>query len=323
MYEVYDRWPKIARDSYESKHDKADIKNNINHVVFAGMGGSGALGDIFSAIFSKTDIHVCVVKGYHLPQTVDPDTLVVTVSISGNTSETLSVLDSARKNSCKLVSFCSGGKMEEYCKKNNVQYRKIEQVHSPRASFSLFFYAMLGTLETVLPIKRQDITESFGKLDYLQKEISSINLSESNPALSLAKWINGIPLIYYPWGLQAAAIRFKNSLQENAKLHAMAEDVIEACHNGIVSWEKKSNVQPILIQGHDDYYKTKERWDILKEYFKKNDIEFREVESGSGSIISKIIGLVYLLDYTSIYAAVLRGIDPTPVSSIDFVKERL
>lgn len=61
------------------------------------MGGSGALGDIFSSVLSKTNIHVNVIKGYHLPKTVDSNTLVVTTSISGNTVETLTVLDSAKK----------------------------------------------------------------------------------------------------------------------------------------------------------------------------------------------------------------------------------
>jgi len=109
MYKVYDRWPQIAKESYESDFTPVDFKD-IDH-------GSGALGDIFSSILSKTDIHVNVVKGYHLPKTVDSNTLVVTTSISGNTAETLTVLDSARKTSCKLIAFSSGGKMEEYCTK--------------------------------------------------------------------------------------------------------------------------------------------------------------------------------------------------------------
>jgi len=116
MYKVYDRWPQIAKESYESDFTPVDFKD-IDHIVFSGMGGSGALGDIFSSILSKTDIHVNVVKGYHLPKTVDSNTLVVTTSISGNTAETLTVLDSARKTSCKLIAFSSGGKMEEYCTK--------------------------------------------------------------------------------------------------------------------------------------------------------------------------------------------------------------
>ena len=91
MYKIYDDWPNIAKLFYEKELKKVDF-SSIDHVIFAGMGGSGALGDIFSAILSKTNIHVCVVKGYHLPKTVDSNTLVVVISISGNTDEALSIL---------------------------------------------------------------------------------------------------------------------------------------------------------------------------------------------------------------------------------------
>ena len=321
IYEVYDRWPQIARESYESDLKPVNFKD-IDHIVFSGMGGSGALGDIFSSILSKTDIHVNVVKGYHLPKTVDSNTLVVTTSISGNTVETLSVLDSARKTGCKLIAFSAGGKMEEYCIKNKVDYRKIPIHHSPRASFPAFLYSILKTLNSLIPVTKEDISESIGEMENSQKLISSSNL-ENNPSLNLAEWINGIPMIYYPWGLEAAAIRFKSSLQENAKTHAIIEDVIEACHNGIVSWERKSEVKPILIEGQDDYIKTKERWSILKEYFEKNNIDYREIFSVKGGILSKLINLVYQLDFIAIYRAVLSGIDPSPIKSIDFVKSRL
>jgi len=322
MYKVYDRWPKITKESYESNLEPIDFKD-IDHIVFSGMGGSGALGDIFSSILSKTDIHVNVVKGYHLPKTVDSNTLVVTTSISGNTFETLSVLDSARKTGCKLIGFSSGGKMEEYCTKNNVQFRKIPMYHSPRASFPAFLYSILKTLNSVIPVKKEDISESLSEMENSQKIISSSNLDENNSSLNLAEWISGIPMIYYPWGLQASAIRFKSSLQENAKIHAIAENVLEACHNGIVAWEGKSDVKPILIEGQDDYIKTKERWIIFKEYLQENEIDYKEITSVRGSILTKLITLIYQLDFAAIYRAVLNGTDPSPIKSIDSIKSKL
>ena len=322
MYSVYERWPEISRESYESDLELIDLKN-ISHIVFSGMGGSGAIGDVFSAILSKTNIHVEVVKGYLLPKTTDTESLVITTSISGNTEETLSVLNSAFKLNCKIVGFSNGGKMEKYCKENNVNYRNIPMIHSPRSSFTSFLFSMLKILEPVIPINKNDVQESLTKMEVLQKEISAKNLTKDNPALSLANWISEIPIIYYPWGLQASAIRFKNSLQENSKIHAVTEDVIEACHNGIVSWTRPSKLKPILIQGEEDNIKTKERWNILKEFFKENKIDFREIKSIQGNILSKLINLIYLLDYASIYRAVLSEIDPSPVSAIDYVKERL
>ncbi len=322
MYAIYDSWPEIAKNAYNSYQPSSDFKN-VKHIVFAGMGGSGALGDIFFSILSKTSIHVTLVKGYILPKTVDSNTLVVISSVSGNTVETLTVLDSANKKDCKIIAFSDGGKVQEYCVSQKIEYRKIPQHLSPRSSFTEFLYSMLKALEPMLPLDKQDIIESIEQLKNLCKIISSKNLSENNPSLKLAKWIKGIPMIYYPWGLQAAAIRFKNSLQENAKIHAIAEDVLEASHNGIVSWEKPSIVQPILVRGEEDYIKTKERWEILKEYFKENNIDYREINSIKGNILSKLINMIYLLDYASIYLAVLSKVDPTPISSIDFIKKKL
>ncbi len=322
MYKVYDKWPEIARESFESNQEIVDFAD-INHIVFAGMGGSGAIGDIFSSILSKTKIHVNVVKGYLMPTTVDSNTLVIAVSISGNTVETLTVLDSAYKTKCKIIAFSSGGNMFEYCTKNKIKHILVPQHHSPRASFTSYLYTILKVLHSTLEIKQQDILESITELKNLSKKIGSSNLTKNNTSLNLAEWITDIPMIYYPFGLQSVATRFKNVLQENAKIHAIAEDVVEACHNGIVSWERKSNIKPILIQGKDDHIKTKEIWNIIKEYFHQNKIDYREITSIEGSILSKIINLVYILDYCSIYKAILTETDPTPVKSIDFIKSRL
>ena len=322
MYKVYDKWPEIARESFETDHEPVNF-SGIDHIVFAGMGGSGAIGDLFSSILSKSDIHVSVIKGYLLPKTVDRNTLVVTTSVSGNTDETFTVLNSAKKKDCNIIAFSSGGKMEKFCGENQIRFRKIPLIHSPRASFINFTYSILNSLNSIIPIKKNEIMESLNGLDIMKKQIYSQNTSDSNPAIKLSNWISSIPIIYYPHGLQSAAIRFKSSLQENTKTHAIIEDVIESCHNGIVSWEKPSNIQPILLQGHEDYIKTKERFVIIKEFFIKNNIDFKEIHSVSGNILTKLISLIYMLDYTSIYKAVLSKTDPSPVLSIDYIKNRL
>jgi len=322
MYEIYDKWSDRAKESYKNLLPKIDLKN-IDHVVFAGMGGSGAIGDVFASILSKMDIHVTVVKGYLLPKTVNENTLVVCTSISGNTDETLTVLQNSNKSDAKFVGLSSGGLMEDYCEKNSVDYYKIEKEHSPRASFIGFLYSALNILEPIIPISKNEIGESIISLSHTKKEIDSNNLNERNSSLELASWIKSIPIIYYPWGLQSAAIRFKNSMQENAKKHVLFEDIIEACHNGIVSWETPSNIQPILLQGKDDHVKTQDRWNIMKEFFQERQIGYKEIFSVDGSILTKLVCLIYLLDMTSIYNAVISKIDPSPVNSIDFVKKRL
>ena len=102
MYQVYDEWPEISQNAYNTKLEPIEI-SNINHIIFAGMGGSGAICDIFSSIFSKSSLHISVIKGYVLPKTVNKNTLVVTISVSGNTVETLAILKQAKNIGCKIA----------------------------------------------------------------------------------------------------------------------------------------------------------------------------------------------------------------------------
>ena len=248
---------------------------------------------------------------------------MIVTSVSGNTDESLTVLKSTKKINCNVIAFASGGKMEQFCNNNEIIFRKIPIFHSPRTSLINFTYSILKILNSILPIEKKDIMESLDELDKIKKQIDSHNLSDSNPAINLAKWLSGIPIIYYPHGLQSTAIRFKSSLQENSKTHVIIEDIIEACHNGIVSWEIPSIVQPIMLQGEDDFIKTKERFKIIKEFFKEKNIDYKEINSVSGNILTKIICLTYMLDYISIYKAILSKIDPSPVKSIIYIKDRM
>ena len=322
MHEVYEEWPNIARTFFDKKFEKIKI-SNINHIVFVGMGGSGALGDIFSSILSKTNMHIRVVKGYNLPKTVNENTLVVAISISGNTNETNTVLEKASKLNCKLIAFSSGGKMEKYCEDNSIEFRKIKKFHSPRASFPSFLFSILNILSPIIPISEKDIQNTLDKMQEVKKMISIENNSKNNIAMSLAKWISNVPLIYYPWGLECVAIRFKSSLQENSKTHVIIEDIVESCHNGVVAWEKESSIKPIMIRGDDDHFRTIEKFEIISEYFDEKNIEYKEIFSGNGNILTKIINLIYILDYVTIYKSILEGIDPTPVKTIEYIKKKI
>ena len=185
MYQVYDKWAILAKDAYENKFSKIKF-DDIDHVVLAGMGGSGAIGDIIAAILSRENFHVSTVKGYLLPKTVDNKTLVIAISISGNTKETLSILDYKSESKAKFIAISSGGIMEKKCKENSIPHYNIKMNHSPRASFGIFLYSILNILGDALPIQKSEVIESLEKMKELQKNINSNNLNQENLSLSLA-----------------------------------------------------------------------------------------------------------------------------------------
>jgi glucose/mannose-6-phosphate isomerase len=322
MLKTYDMWPQLSLENYEREVEVIS-NGNFDHIVFCGMGGSGAIGDVMKSIFSLTTIHTDVVKGYLLPATVSSNSLTIIISASGNTQEMLSILKTAKKIGCKTIVLSSGGKLDKLCQEFSIKLIKTPLVHSPRTSFPILLFTLLKILSPIIPLSQNDVINAINQMESIGRTINSNNLTPTNPSLQLANWIRGTPVIFYPNGLKAAAVRFKNSIQENAKSHAMIEDVIETCHNGIVSWERSSNAVPIMIQGVDDYTTTKERWNILKDYFHTMNIDFWEITSPTGNILTKTTSLIYLLDYASIYLALISKVDPSPIKSIDFIKQRL
>ena len=188
MYKVYDKWSEIAKNTYEENWKSLEYEN-IDHIVFAGMGGSGSIGDIFSAILSQTKLHVTVVKGYALPKTVDKNSLVVITSVSGNTVEALSILEQTKYLECNIIAVSSGGKIEKICKENKIEYRKIKEYNSPRASLVSFIYSMLKILEFIIPIKKEEIIESIENIKQLENQISSNNMTELKSSIKFSKRI--------------------------------------------------------------------------------------------------------------------------------------
>ncbi len=62
--------------------------------------------------------------------------------------------------------------------------------------------------------------------------------------------------------------------------------------------------------------------EIIKEYFVQNQIDYRKIISVKKNILFKLVNLIYILDYTTIYLAALNRVDPSPVNSIDFIKDK-
>ena len=321
IIETYDKWPEIGQQSYEDSADILDIKN-FSNITFAGMGGSNSINTVISSILSKNKIPSFNLNGFDFPNHLDSDSIFIATSVSGNTLETLTALDSARKADCQIIAFSEGGKIEEYCKKHGLEHRKVSKFHSPRASFTSFLYSMLRILQPILSISEKEILESLNQLSVTKQKIYSKNITDTNPSMDLASWFPKTPVIYYSKLLEASAVRFRNSFNENAKSHAITNELTEACHNEIVCWELPTTSKPMLVRTNNDHKRTAETWNILKEFFEEKEIEYKEIFSNNGNILSQLVGLIYLFDYSTIYYAIKCGINPSPIISTEYFKNK-
>src|SRR5690348_12855405 len=73
-------------------------------IVVAGMGGSGIAGEVLAAVCGAgCPVQVATVHDYRLPGWVGAADLVIAVSCSGTTEETLSAAEEAVRRGCRLL----------------------------------------------------------------------------------------------------------------------------------------------------------------------------------------------------------------------------
>ena len=328
LYKVYEDWPIHCRKAYEIEVNAQDA-SNVEKIVFAGMGGSATPGDILQDwLKDNINIPFYVVKDYHLPRFAGKDTFVLAVSCSGNTEETLSIVHESLKAGCKVTTISSGGFLEEMSLKNNIPYNKIVFTLLSRASFPYIFYVSAKILASCGFIKglEDQIPNSIRVVEDVSKIISIKALIEENLSKKIAIWLyDSLPLIYGSNLNRAVAIRFKNVLNENSKMHAIVDAMPELCHNEIVAWEgiKDKPLKPLFLRYREEPPEVKVRFEIFKELIRDAGFEILEAWSWGEDQLSKIVSLLYILDFASLYLAVLRGFDPTPTVSIEKMKQRL
>lgn len=324
----YDKWPIWSKETMRIDVNYPEVKG-LEGIIFTGMGASGIPGEILQDwLFYHSNLPIFSVHGYHLPQFAGKRTLVVPVSASGNTEETLSTLYEAMNLGAPVTAISSGGLMEKVCRKHRVPLNKFPRPLVPRASLPYMFYiAGRIALESIGDSKmRRELKSTPETLMQLKEKISADVSFKSNAAKKLADWLEkGLPYIYVPFEGKAVANRFQASLNENAKLHAVARVLPELCHNEIVAWSEPMlwKPKPVLLRFPGELSEVTTRFEFVKELIESTGSEFREVKSAGESLIAQIISSIYFLDYVTVYTAVAREVDPTPTENIDHLKERL
>ncbi|HYZ30177.1 MAG TPA: SIS domain-containing protein, partial [Thermoleophilaceae bacterium] len=173
------------------------------------------------------------------------------------------------------------------------------------------------------PSMRAEIDEAAAAARELVAEWGP-EVDDSQPK-RLARAIEGrIPVVYGGRTTTAAARRWRSQLNENAKLPAFFGDLPEAHHNEVVGWHHADEVLlGIVLEGPDEHERMARRFDVTAEVMSAAGFEALRVESQGQSPTARLMSLVLLGDLVSVYLAVLRGIDPTPVEEIEALKARL
>ena len=307
--------PQQCREGLSLAKDiKIDTK--IRNIVIAGMGGSGIAGQILkSYLGDKIPVHI--VQDFSVPEFVDAYSLVFCVSYSGNTAETLSAFRTAVRRSAQIVVIASGGKLKELAKKTKKQMIDIPKNFPPRAALGYLFIPILVVLQNsgIIFDKTAEIKNMIDSLMHVQ-------FKEKAQELAL-KIKDKIPVIYSSNKLKSVALRWKEQLNENSKIHCFCNVFPELEHNEIMGYENlRGNFFVMILKDDDDRVEIKDRMNVVKKIISEQCPVLDIVVKGD-SLLTKIFSAIYLGDLTSFYLALLYETDPTPVDSIERVKDQV
>lgn len=304
----------------------------IDNVVICGMGGSAIGGDLLKAYASQTcTVPIEVIRNYTLPHYVNQKTLVIAGSYSGNTEETLSTFEEANEREAKIVGISTGGKLEEFCQQNNYPCLKIPSGYPPRAALGYSFIPLAVFFERwgFIPDQKEALQNAYEALnDSLSKNRFSVSIVE-NPAKQMAQVLqNSIVVIYAGQdAFEPIATRWRCQFNENTKTFAHNMVLPEMNHNEILGWmhpeETLKNFQAVFLLDEDYHPQTKKRFEIMKTVIQESAQNVHEVHSRGRGLLARMLSMIHLGDFVSVYLAGLYHQDPTPIPAIDYLKSEL
>ena len=292
-------------------------------VLISGMGGSGIGGNVVQdMVRAECKLPIVVNKGYSAPAWANKHTLAICSSYSGNTEETLSTFEQLLGTGAKIVCIASGGKLIERAKAHGLDYVQLPGGwSSPRACLGYSVVAQLGVLRAakLIPGKLLNSVKVAQKL--LVKDDADIQKKAKKIAGFLAE---KTPVIYAPDHIESVAVRWRQQINENAKMLCWHHVVPEMNHNELVGWRNnRPELAVVWLRNRDDFQRTATRIDINKEIVEHFTGTSIEVWSKGKSLTEKAFYLVHLGDWVSYYLAELRDVDPVEIKVIDYLKGEL
>jgi len=300
-------------------------------VVVAGMGGSAIGGALLNGLVADDcPAPLLSVRGYDLPAHVGADSLVVASSYSGNTEETLSVFDQAVDRGCMVLAMTTGGKLAERAEKLDLPVLRFAYRSAPRAALGYSFILLLGLLSHLGLLRDYSaaVDEAIAVLETWQQELAPKMPTKRNPAKQLAlRLVDRLPVVYGAGFLGPVAQRWKGQFNENSKCWAFWEELPEIHHNAVLGYgmpdDVREEITVLMLRSPLDHPRVQARWEATEELLRQARVAQDTVWGRGESALAQMLSLIHCGDYTSLYLAVLNGVDPTAMAPIEQLKRRL
>lgn len=315
-----------APRDFENLPDRDEVEN----VVVLGMGGSGTAGEVLMAVAGPfLPVPVLVFKGYHVPAFVAEGSLVFAVSFSGDTEETVEAVTEAALQGARVVAVTAGGELGRLASAWGVPLVQVPAgIPQPRAAIGALAIPPMLVLEDIglFPGASHWVEAAIEQLAVRRNEL----VRPGSLAHEVARRIGRtIPVIYGGGGLGGvAAHRWKNQMNENAKVPAFSNAQPELCHNEVAGWGQHGDLtrqaMTLVALRHDfEHPQVMHRFELTYGLLDEVTAGIEEIQAQGDGELAQLLDLVMVGDFASIYLALESGVDPGPIPAIDHIKHAL
>jgi len=293
------------------------------------MGGSAIGGDLAAALLAdELKVPMSVHRDYGLPAYVGRDSLVIASSYSGNTEETLSSFGEAQRRGARVLVLTTGGRIAELARAAKYPVIAFSYTAQPRAALGYSLGLVLGALVRLGFVRDLSADVDAALVDVAKLEERVHEGARTNDAKKLAIELYGRVIFAFGAGVMGVmARRVKGQWNENAKNWAAFDVMSELNHNAVVGFTHpqiaRDALTVLLLRSDRDNPRHKLRFDVTRELLDRASIPHKTLQFSGSNMLSEVLQLTLFTDYVSFYLALLNGADPTPVKSIDYLKDRL
>jgi glucose/mannose-6-phosphate isomerase len=305
-------------------------RSRIDNVLMLGMGDSGLSGEVAAACARPfSPVPIVVHRGYLTPSFVGPSTLVIAVSSSGDTEETIESLETAMETGAHLLSVTTGGALAELTQRAGGTVLPLaEDPPMARAALGALSVPPMLALEAIglFPGAAHWLGDAVAQLRRRRDELGT----DRSPARDLARRIGRtMPIIYGGGAIgSTAAMRWKNGFNLNVKTPAFWAAMPELCHNELCGWGQHGDVtRQIFTQvnlRHDfEHPQTTRRFDYLDRVTLEVVHDITSVWAQGDGPVAQLFDLILVGDVTTLELAAREGLDPGPLPVLDDLKSWL
>lgn len=302
----------------------------INHVVVAGMGGSGLAGQLLQTWWhQELPVPLTLVRGYELPAWVGEQTLVICCSYSGNTEEILNVYEDVKERGSVRIAVASGGELVERAAADNTPLYELPGGYQPRMAMWCGVRALaeacqqLGFIEHAVT----RLERAAEQLEGVDRDWQPDVATADNRAKQIAEACLGKAVwIYAGPKLSSAAYKWKISINESSKQVASWNELPEFNHNEFLGWTTAPTQKPfavIELQSDQDSDRIRRRFEATNRILSGRMPAPIIVQSQGEDHLQHILWACLLGDYVSVYLGILNNVNPTRVDDIEKLKREL